>query len=389
MVFDRAPTRGGAERAVPNDDFVSLIPRLIRAALAGDIRRVEAVATQLSRRMRPAYPRVAQSVADTLAQQWAGANPLRTAGLLEPPVDEDSRLSLVAVEEPALELAPVLSDREIGTISRFLQHWKERDSLISSGIRPATSLLLEGDPGVGKTYTGRFVASELELPLILLDVSTALSSYLGKSGHNLRTVLDYARSSPSVLFLDEFDAIAKRRDDPSDIGELKRVVSVLLRELESWPDYGIIVAATNHPELLDKAIFRRFDYVLEIHRPARAAREALLRRRLGEFVDGEDVSETLEVIAGLSDGLSAADVCKLADRAMRRAVLDSAELAKCLFEELPGMLGEQTSATRGRIVRAVRSTFGDKVSIREIANWVGVSPSTVHHHLHSGGREGE
>src|SRR5690606_32775240 len=106
-------------------------------------------------------------------------------------------------------------------------------------------------------------------PLLILDLASVMSSYLGRTGTNLRHVLDYAKSLDCVLLLDELDAIAKRRDDRGEIGELKRLVTVLLQQIDDWPPKSLLIAATNHADLLDPALWRRFDVTLEFPIPDR------------------------------------------------------------------------------------------------------------------------
>src|SRR5665213_3572636 len=118
---------------------------------------------------------------------------------------------------------------------------------------------LYSPPGVGKTLAARWIARELHRPLLTLDLSAVMSSFLGRTGANVRHVLDYAKGVDCVLLLDELDSIAKRRDDASDVGELKRLVTVLLQEIDDWPSTGLLIAATNHSDLLDPAVWRRFE----------------------------------------------------------------------------------------------------------------------------------
>ena len=162
------------------------------------------------------------------------------------------------------------------------------DKLASLGLAPTRSLLLTGAPGVGKTLTARWIARELNRPLLLLDLSAVMSSFLGRTGNNLRYVLDYAKSVPCVLLLDELDALAKRRDDTIEVGELKRLVTVLLQELDDWPPTGLLVAATNHPDLLDPAIWRRFDLTIEIPLPQDELIEKAIVAQLGRFPQPPD-----------------------------------------------------------------------------------------------------
>lgn len=134
---------------------------------------------------------------------------------------------------------------------------------------------------MGKTLTARWLAAKLEVLLYVLDLTAVMSSLLGRSGNNLRTALDFAKRSPCVLLLDEIDAIAKRRSDDTDIGELKRLVTVILQEVDEWPATGLLLAATNHPELIDPALWRRFDLVVEFKMPDIAAIRVAVKQFLG------------------------------------------------------------------------------------------------------------
>lgn len=154
---------------------------------------------------------------------------------------------------------PLLQLQVKKQLKQVILERKKIDLLARHGLSPTKSLIFSGPPGVGKTMTAQWLSSELDIPLYTLDLTTVMSSFLGKTGSNLRSVIDYAKSHPSILLLDEIDAIAKKRTDESDVGELKRLVTIMLQELEEWPSTGLLVAATNHPELVDPALWRRFD----------------------------------------------------------------------------------------------------------------------------------
>lgn len=154
-----------------------------------------------------------------------------------------------------------------------------------------------------------------------------MSSFLGRTGGNLRSVTDYARGRPSVLLLDEFDAIAKRRDDATEIGELKRLVTVLLQEIETWPADGFLIAASNHPELLDPAVWRRFDTVLEFTLPS----EADIGKSLAMLLSSQDVSEAfISLLSCAMHGMSYSDIERWITHAKRRSLMDREPITKTL-----------------------------------------------------------
>lgn len=184
------------------------------------------------------------------------------------PVDSDSRKNLLLEEHPSLgEGEPIWAQVTRKMIYQVLEERKNADKLIKHGLHPIKSILFHGDPGLGKTMSARWLAASLNLPLLTLDLATVMSSFLGKTGNNIKAIFDYAKAFPCVLLLDEFDAIAKKRDDDSELGELKRLVTVLLQEIDSWPASSVLIAATNHEELLDPAAWRRFDQIVKFDYP--------------------------------------------------------------------------------------------------------------------------
>jgi SpoVK/Ycf46/Vps4 family AAA+-type ATPase len=267
------------------------------------------------------------SLAQELSQFLTSDNVLRGAGtMMATPVDADSRMQLVETVFPVvLEREPVLSMEIEAVLHSVLKEWGSLDILIKEGLAPARMLLFCGKPGVGKTLAAHWLAQELKLPLMTLNLATVMSSYLGKTGNNLKAVFDHAVSQPCVLLLDEFDAIAKRRDDDSDVGELKRLVNVLLQALDDWPANALLVAATNHGELLDPAVWRRFDHVLNFEAPT--------VEHIARYLADLPITPAACVsLANLLHGESFSAIEHLLLAARKRALLEGGEL-------LPSLLG--------------------------------------------------
>lgn len=301
-------------------DAIELIPKLLRSGIEGDRKMMEATALMIVKKIRKDHPQVADEISQALAYMGSASAYSRAINLPPLPIDKESRYALVNLEEPISIASPVLSEYTQKQIDDFLKERELISQFIQAGITPPNSMLLSGQPGVGKTYIAHWVANQLNLPLITLDLATSISSYLGRSGQNIRSVFDYAKAQPSVLFLDELDAIAKRRDDSGDLGELKRLVNVLLKEIDDYPVTSVIIGATNHPELLDKAIWRRFDRTLTIEMPETQERKQLINRHLDGYIDKID-TDTVEYIASTTNGINSADICKLCEHIKRQFIL--------------------------------------------------------------------
>ena len=170
------------------------------------------------------------------------------------PVDSESRTALADVVYPSENNVDViLSKSNADKLNSFILSYRNADKLNSLGIGVSNTLLLYGPPGCGKTKCAYLVAKELNLPLIVARLDSLISSYLGTTAKNIRSLFEYAQKTPCVLFLDEFDAIAKARDDGNELGELKRVVNSLLQNVDAMSGDSLLLAATNHEQLLDPA----------------------------------------------------------------------------------------------------------------------------------------
>jgi SpoVK/Ycf46/Vps4 family AAA+-type ATPase len=233
--------------------------------------------------------------------------------------DEDLlHLSDSSVDQSRIVLAPTARHK----IERLLEEHRKRTSLSKFGYKPKTKILFWGPPGCGKTYTSRFVAHELGLAIGILRLSATISSFLGDTASHLQRVFDFANSRPMVLLLDEFDAIGKTRTDARDVGELKRVVNGLLQAIDTLNfDRSIVIAASNHQDLLDEALWRRFDDVIHFPFPEKVDREAQLKLLL----NGVNFTGSISRIAQLMNALSFADIERITIEAVKTVVLSGRE----------------------------------------------------------------
>ena len=247
-------------------------------------------------------------------------------------------------------------------------------------------MLLVGQPGTGKTMLAKHIASVLNKNLIVLDLSASMSSLMGKTGSNLKRILQYAKQSSSVLLFDEFDAIAKKRDDNTDLGEIKRVVNILLMELEDWPISSVFIATTNHPELLDKAIWRRFDHTLVFPIPEKEERISILENELADFLKNTKTSfDILKPISEMFEGKSAADLCKYANNVKRRNILTNEKPLNSLFFEIDDFQNDKK--LRAKFCVIAKDLLGKTLTMRELSEITGLTISGVNHHITKGKNE--
>lgn len=227
---------------------------------------------------------------------------------------------LLAVSYPETRLSDmVLTDDLSARVQRILREQRAQAKLLSHGLSPRRKLLLVGPPGSGKTMTASALAGELHLPLYVIVLDALITKFMGETAAKLRLVFDALARHRGVYLFDEFDAIGGERAAGNDVGEIRRVLNSFLQFVEQDESASLIIAATNHPQALDRALFRRFDDVIEFELPPALEVEHLLRNRLAAFeVAGLDWNHAVEAAKGLSH----AEIARACEAAAKDAVLE-------------------------------------------------------------------
>jgi SpoVK/Ycf46/Vps4 family AAA+-type ATPase len=363
-------------------EYLPEILNLVEAAVGGDRKKGASYARLLAEKLETA----GETKSATRIRRAVSSHPLSGVSAADVvvqerlPVDSESRLSLADEEYVSLEETAIfLNSQVMKQIEEFVQYVGAAGELVAEGIGISPSMLIYGPPGCGKTQLARSIAARLELPLITARVDTLISSFLGSTSKNLRTLFDHAAGRRCVLFLDEFDALAKLRDDRQELGELKRVVVSLLQNIDSVRGETVILAATNHEHLLDPAIWRRFAYRVHIELPDIDTRRQMFARFLRDLTS----PRSLDRLSKASEGLSGSDIRQICEDARRAAVIEKSGGASeiDILRRLLLRSFNSQSLSKAEMISRAKERGSGVFTHRVLASIFDMSPGNVTHIL--------
>lgn len=297
-----------------------LLREMVRAGARGDSTAFKQATEEVIREERTKKHHLLANDLERILYGEDSSKPVALGRAYPVPKDPERGLELLAIRPPLRTLEELEIERSTrAMLDDVIREQSHTEALKSHGLRPIQKLLFFGPPGCGKTSAAEVLATELGLDLVTIRFDAVVSSFLGATAANLRKVFDFISSNRVIALFDEFDAIAKERDDPSEHGELRRVVNAFLQMLDAYRGESVVVAATNHEQLIDTALWRRFDEVLLFARPTAAQIASLLRMKLRGVrhelpVDDPNVGEQLA-------GMSHADIERVVVRAIKQMVL--------------------------------------------------------------------
>jgi len=304
------------------------IKALIRSHADGDDTRFYALAMQVAAHAaRSGHSRFAQELRKLVEMAREKSHATEQKGrVLHIAQPRGELAGILSVTSPTARLSDMALASEVRTkLERVISEQRSRARLREHGLAPIRLLLLVGPPGTGKTLTASALAGELSLPLFTIQLDGLITKYLGETAGKLRLLFEAIQQTRGVYLFDEFDALGSHRAATNDVGEIRRVLNSFLQFLEADTSDSILVAATNHPALLDNALFRRFDLLVEYDLPTKVVIEKMIEARLSCF-DWKGVC--LQRATEKAEGLSHAEIARACEQAAKNAILRRSEVVE-------------------------------------------------------------
>lgn len=317
---------------------------LLRSHIKGDDSHFLAIAMQLAaHEAKQGHGKLAEDLralidsAKSRAKQLPSGQPIP----IGQPKGELSNLLTAALPQTRFS-EMILDEGTHQRLARIISEQRNFEKIRAHGLSPRRKLLLVGPPGTGKTMTASALAGELGIPLYVVRFDNLITKFMGETAAKLRQIFDAIRDTRGIYFFDEFDAIGSQRSMANDVGEIRRVLNSFLQMIEQDQSNSLIIAATNHPEILDYALFRRFDDVIEYGLPSQEQIKAVLKSRLANF---SKPIKRWDSLSKAADGLSYAELARATDDTIKDAIIH--DRANVTIEDVAKNLGER-KAFHGR-----------------------------------------
>lgn len=301
------------------------------------------------------------------------------------PVDKETSSPILEVIFPSeINVEEPLFDVKIKeAVESVVVEWNNYGVLVEMNATPSRSCLIFGEPGTGKTHLAKWMAKEIKLPIVMAKLDSIVSSFLGTSARNIGNLFKFANRYNCILLLDEFDAIAKLRNDPQEVGEVKRIVNSLLQCLDERNSVGFTIGITNHEQLLDPAIWRRFDVQIDIPKPSNRVVQELLKI----FLRPLQFSETeLKFMSWCLNGSTGADIEKWTNWLKRMKIINGDKQ-----ESLISLMKRYVLLNSGRISKNIKEVIDAPTDVllelltgsdndfkkKEVASLLNITPSSL------------